>query len=219
MSSSIHQHFIFQTIASKKSNTLSEQVLINALQFISSKIINFVNNNAGLSKVANKEEVVAAAETLKGKIDEVFRELDTAASGDEDETDDDLRSLLEEETQAPGIIAESEEVEVESPAKAARVRSPSPIKKVAMLRASSPTPSISASSVESLNITGIDYGMTTDEMQEGEGFLFVASNLPSDRRERHSGKIANKVMLLSTLFIQTLHFTKINTSFYRLNTP
>ena len=92
----IHQHFIFQTIANKKSGTLSEGVLINALKFISDKIVNFTVNNTGLNKLANKDEVVEAAESLKAKIDEVFRQLDTAeaaSSGDED--DDDLKSLLE----------------------------------------------------------------------------------------------------------------------------
>ena len=208
----IHRHFIFQTIANKKSGTLSEGVLINALKFISDKIVNFTVNNTGLNKLANKDARVEAAESLKGKIDEVFRELDTAdaaTSGDED--DDDLKSLLEGETRAPEDITEAEEAEIGSPAKAARVRSPSPLKKVASLRTSSPAQSMRSASVESLNTTtGTDYGMTTDE--EGGGFMFVASDLPSDKRERHSGKIANKVKGLSIVHSNST-FHKINTSF------
>lgn len=161
---------------------------MNCLQFISDRIVPFVEGLEGLKNVANKGEVLDAANSVKEKIDNLFKDLEVAGSGDEEESEDELASLMEGETRA----ARDPVPEVRSPPKVARLRSPSPVvKKSTVARTSSPAPSITHSIADSHNTT--DYGMTTDEAIDDCGFLLVPTVLP-DITERSSGKIINKVI-------------------------
>ena len=166
--------------------------------------------------------------SLKNKIEELFKELEEAdgsGSGTDGESDDDeLSMLIEHENRGTDDPAVCEEPEVGNPAKVPRIESGSlsPIKRSVGPRTSSPAPSITTSIPDSHNSTQ-DYGMTSDDVADDMGFLFVPASLPNIN-DQNSGKIINKVISLHLFFhmndthtcIQCYHYSPFHECYFQI---